>query len=273
MFLNNFFNKKSNNINSNSKKSAINNIMPSYIDNTNPKYLIIDDMYFSGLLVTGYSRNQQEFMLDKIITSSNNINISMFYEKQDSYKIIRDLTYYIGNVGVDIKDSKSSNQDIENMVSTLEDAKFIRKQMQIDKEELFYLYLYINVFAESPQTLEKSLSAIETIALSQGLFVRRANFRQVQVFCSTLPIMQNNSEVKEVTKRNVLSMGLSATYPFISSQICDENGVLYGLNTYNNSLVLIDAFDDTKYKNANMCVVGTSGSREIVFYQIIDFKK
>ena len=63
-----------------------------------------------------------------------------------------------------------------------------------------------------------------------------------------------------MAKRNILTSGLISTYPFISSSIFDENGIFIGQNIYNNSLVFIDRYDDKKYKNANMCIFGTSGA-------------
>ena len=95
---------------------------------------------------------------------------------------------------------------------------------------------------------------------------RRANFRQEQIFLSCIPLMLNNQDIKNAAKRNVLTSGILATYPFISSSIFDEKGIFIGTNIYNNSLIFIDRYNSEKYKNANMCIFGTSGSREIFFY-------
>ena len=72
--------------------------------------------------------------------------------------------------------------------------------------------------------------------------------------------MNNSIELKEAAKRNVLTNGLVATYPFISSAIFDEEGIFIGTNIYNNSLVFIDRYNTQKYKNANICIFGTSGA-------------
>ena len=78
--------------------------------------------------------------------------------------------------------------------------------------------------------------------------------------------MQNSEDIKNVTKRNVLTSGLIATYPFISSSLFDEDGVFIGTNIYNNSLIFIDRYNTNKYKNANICIFGTSGARKIILY-------
>ena len=94
-----------------------------------------------------------------------------------------------------------------------------------------------------------------------GIQTRRSNFRQEQTFLACLPICDNNEHIKASSRRNVLTSGLVSTYPFISSPIFDEEGIFCGTNIYNNSLVFIDRYCEEKYKNANMCILGTSGSR------------
>lgn len=105
-----------------------------------------------------------------------------------------------------------------------------------------------------------------------GLKTKRANFRQEQLFLSCIPLMENNNDVKFASRRNILTSGLISTYPFISSSIFDEEGVFCGTNIYNDSLVFINRYNEEKYKNANMCIFGTSGSREIILYKTNNFK-
>jgi len=69
------------------------------------------------------------------------MNISMFYEKQDTYKTIKDLTYFIGNVGVDLKSGNSNREDIDIAAYSYNDAKFIRKEMQVNNEYFLVQFL------------------------------------------------------------------------------------------------------------------------------------
>ena len=196
------------------------------------------------------------------------MNISIFYEKKDKYKTIRDLTYHIGNVGVDLKKNKENIQDIDIAQYSYDDAKYIRKEMQINNEDLYLLYIYIDVYAKSPKELEMQLNNVEGILQSNGIQTRRANFRQQQIYFSCLPLMQNEYDIKNASKRNVLTSGLIGTYPFVSSSIFDEEGIYIGNNIYNNSLVFIDKFNRDKYKNGNMCVFGASGAGKSFFTKL-----
>ena len=244
-------------------------LSPSYINLNNPKYIEIDGMYYSGLLIVNYVRDQDDLIWKSIIDTNINIYISMYYEKQDTYKVIKDLTYNIGNVKVDLEKIGENRQDSEIAAYTYNDAKYIRKEMQINNEELYFLYTYIMTFSEDTKELEYNLNKIEGLLRSRGIEPRKAYFRQEQTFLSCLPLMQNNIDVKGVTKRNILSNSIISTYPFISSAIFDETGIFIGENIYNNSLIFIDKFDTQKYKNANMCIFGTSGAGKSYFTKIM----
>ena len=244
-------------------------ISPSYIKTNNPKYLEIDNLYYSSIVVINYYHEQTDLLLKSLIDSNINMNISIFYEKQDPYKIVKDLTYHIGNVGVDIKNKNNNREDIEIAAFTYSDAKYIRKEIQINNEDLYYLYIYITLFSEDKKDLEYQLNKIEGILQSKGMQTRRSYFREEQGYKSCLPLMINDNDLKTIAKRNILTSGLVSTYPFISSSVFDEDGIFVGTNIYNNSLIFIDRYNTSKYKNANMCIFGTSGAGKSFYIKLL----
>ena len=244
-------------------------LAPSYINLTNPKYIEIDNNYFSSILIINYFREQSDLLLKTLIDTNIDVNISIFYEKQDNYKTIRELTYHIGNVGADLKGNNQNRQDIDIASFTYNDAKYIRKELQINNEDLFFLYIYINTYSQEIKEVDNTLNKIEGILESKGLHTRRAFFRQEQAYRACMPLMENNKLLKEVSKRNVLTSGLVCTYPFISSAIFDDTGIFIGINIYNNSLIFIDRYNTQKYKNANMCIFGTSGAGKSFYTKLL----
>ena len=244
-------------------------IAPAYINLKNPKYLEIDNLFYAGLIVINYYREQNDILLKSLIETNINMNISIFYEKQDQYKTIKDLTYHIGNVGVDIKENNQNREDIDIAIFTYNDAKYIRKEMQVNNEDLYFFYIYVNVYADNLKDLEYYLNNIEGIMQSKGMQTRRANFREEQIFMACLPIHENNIDLKNSAKRNILTSGLLCTYPFISSSIFDEEGIFIGKNIYNNSLIFVDRYNTDKYKNANMCIFGTSGAGKSFYTKLL----
>ena len=235
----------------------------------NPKYIEIDNLFYSGLIVVNYYREQNDILLKSLLETNINMNLSIFYEKQNQYKTIKDLTYHIGNVGVDIQENNKNREDIDIAIYTYNDAKYIRKEMQVNNEELYFLYIYVNIFAENIKDLEYYLNNIEGLMQSKGMQTRRANFREEQIFKSCLPLMENNIDIKNSAKRNVLTSGLISTYPFITSSIFDEEGIFIGKNIYNNSLIFVDRYNTEKYKNANMCIFGTSGAGKSFYTKLL----
>ncbi len=250
-------------------RNNLDGIYPAYVDTTNPRYLVLDNSYVAGLFVVDYHKEMQRVFLERCILSDLDLQISLFYEKKNTYEVIKELTYHIGNTGANLKTSNENQTDIDIMGSSYEDAKYIRKQLQIGGEDFYYLYTYIVVYANSKEELEFDLQKLEGILAGIGLTSRRGVFREEQVFLSCAPLMQNEKELKEVTARNVLTSGLISTYPFLSNELCDEEGIVLGTNDSNHSLVMIDRFDTEKYKNANMCVLGTSGSGKSYFMKLM----
>ena len=244
-------------------------LAPSYINNKNPKFLEIDGSFYSGLLIIDYYREYTDILLKNIINTNVNMNITMFYEKQDTYKTIKDLTYFIGNVGVDLKSGNPNRQDIDIAAYSYNDAKYIRKEMQVNNEELYYLYTYITIISEDEKEMERNINKIEGLLQASGMLTRKGNFREEQIYKSCLPFMNNNKDLKSISRRNILTSGLIATYPFISSNICDINGVFIGTNIYDDSIILVDRFDKEKYKNANMCIFGTSGAGKSFYTKLL----
>ncbi len=220
-------------------------------------------------MVVNYYREQTDIILKTLIETNINMNISVFYEKQDPYKVIKELTYHIGNVGVELKESNQNRQDIDIAAFTYNDAKYIRKEIQVNNEDIYFLYIYIDLYSEDIKELEYFLNKIEGITQSKGMQTKRANFRQEEIFLSCLPLMENKEIIKNVTRRNILTSGLLSTYPFISSTIFDKDGIFIGTNIYNNSLVFIDRYNQEKYKNANICIFGTSGAGKSFYTKLL----
>ena len=216
-----------------------------------------------------YYREQNDILLKTLLDTNINMNISIFYEKQDQYKTIKDLTYHIGNVGVDINEKNKNRDDIDIAIYTYNDAKYIRKEMQVNNEDLYFLYIYVNIFADNLKDLDFYLNSIEGLMQSKGMQTRRANFREEQVFKSCLPIMENDIDIKNSARRNILTSGLISTYPFITSSIFDEEGIFIGKNIYNNSLIFVDRYNTEKYRNANMCIFGTSGAGKSFYTKLL----
>ena len=120
----------------------------------------------------------------------------MFIEKQNPEKIIRELTYNIGNVSADLNARNKNRQDIDIMAFTYDDAKYIRRQMQLEDEDFYYLYIYVNTFADNIKELEDNINKIQSILGYNGIKSRKGYFREEQIYFSTMPFFINQKEIK-----------------------------------------------------------------------------
>lgn len=241
---------------------------PLYINLTNPQYIEIDGMFFSSLLIINYNRIFRELIFKNILEINENILISIYIEKNNQYKIIKEIAKNIGNTTVDLEKINNSRIDIDIAKSSLEDAKYIRREMQLNNQQLLYFYTYITTYSKNKEELKNQINKIEEILQNSGLKSKKSYFRQEQTILANLPLNKNNSDIKRAVKRNILTDGIKGTYPFITSTIYDEEGILYGTDINNNSLIIIDKFDREKYKNSNTCIFGSSGSGKSYFTKI-----
>ena len=241
---------------------------PLYISLINPQYIEIDGMFFSSLLIINYNRIFQELIFKNILEINENILISIYVEKNNQYKIIKEIARNIGNTTVDLEKINNSRIDIDIARSSLEDAKYIRKEMQLNNQQLLYFYTYITTYSKNKEELKNQINKIEDILQNSGLKCKKTYFRQEQTILANLPLNKNNNDIKKAVKRNILTDGIKGTYPFITSTIYDEKGILYGTDMNNNSIIIIDKFDREKYKNSNTCIFGSSGSGKSYFTKI-----
>ena len=127
--------------------SLLDKIAPSEINFKNPTYVVIDNTYISGLIVVNYVRKQEIGWIEPVFSLDFDADISIFYEKSNSAEVIKELTYNIGSINSSIKTVNENQRDIDIISTSYEDAKYIRHEIQVNKEELYRLCIYITIFS------------------------------------------------------------------------------------------------------------------------------
>ena len=135
----------------------------------------------------------------------------------------------------------------------IQDVEELRYKLTRGEEKYFHLGLYITIYAESEDQLNKIGKDIETILAGRNVLEKQSYLRSEQWFITTGPFCKDDLSVF----RNMSTGWLSTTFPFSSSTLSHDDWILYGINTHNNSLILFDRF---KTENANMTVFAKSGS-------------
>lgn len=217
-------------------------------------YLQINDRYVRTLFISGYPYVASTGWLSMLINFNHNIDISYHIEQVDPLtalpKLIRKITELESTKRTMLKEGRVIGSEITD---PLESAMELKDKIQRGMEKLFQISIYMTITADSVNELNKITKLLETVMQTRLFYIKPATFQQIEGLQSILP----RSENKLAQKRNLDSSSAALTFPFVSSELVQESGILYGINKSNNSLVIIDRYS---LNNANSIIFAQSGS-------------
>ena len=217
-------------------------------------FLQINDRYVRTLFISGYPYVASTGWLSMLINFNHNIDISYHIEQVDPStalpKLIRKITELESTKRTMLKEGRVIGSEITD---PLESAMELKDKIQRGMEKLFQISIYMTITADSVNELNKITKLLETVMQTRLFYIKPATFQQIEGLQSILP----RSENKLAQKRNLDSSSAALTFPFVSSELVQESGILYGINKSNNSLVIIDRYS---LNNANSIIFAQSGS-------------
>lgn len=217
-------------------------------------YQKINSTYTRTLFVAGYPRAVPANWLSPLINFPHQMNTSMFIFPVDSQEILdnlkRKITEMEAEIQSDLRSGKISNINTE---VKLEDARIIREQLAKGAEKFFQFGLYVTIKAETKKELDKVTKAVQSTLGSLLIVSKKAALQMDEGFKTTLPMGLDKLQIT----RNMDTTSLATTFPFTSSELTMESGIVYGINEHNDSLVIFDRF---KMENANMVIFAKSGA-------------
>ena len=219
-----------------------------------PKYIQIGESYAQTLFVISYPRYLHSTWFSPIINIDMPMDISMFIHPIETASLLKTLRRSATQIQsqVHIEQQKGLVRD-PALETAMQDIEELRDKLQQGTEKFFRFGLYITVYGENEKELDKQYKFITSILEAQLVYVKPAVFKTEQGFNSTLPLA--NDELNIGTNMN--SGPLSTSFPFVSSTLSSTEGILYGINRHNNSLIIFDRF---KMENGNMVVFAKSGA-------------
>ena len=234
---------------------------PESLDLKHSNYVRINGLYHTYLMVPsdGYKNKVTPGWLSLLINAGEGIDIDFYLHKQPKDKIQQRLGQQIRINRSKIKDASDTNSDFDDLDSAIRSGYFLKAGLA-NNEDFYYMNLLITITASDLEELQWRIQEMKKLLISQDMDLRSCYFLQEQGFLSSLPLASLDKKLYELSKRNVLTTGAASCYPFTSYSICDDNGILFGVNKHNNSLVIADIFDSKQYKNSNICILGCSGA-------------
>ena len=220
----------------------------------NTTSLKLGGTFVRTLFILTYPRYLSPGWFSSVINFESATNISIFYHPIDNSSILRQLRKKLGDVGAQIQlEAEKGAPRNPALETAIDDIESLREAIVQGTEKMFRVSVYITLIGTSEQELNESENKINSFLESKMIYPKPAHFRHFEGYECTVPACLDRLGYGTLLN----STPASTLFPFISANLTQNVGIMYGINLINNSLVIFDRFSQ---ENANMCVFGTSGS-------------
>ncbi len=236
-------------------------IAPSALSIT-PSSIQVGDTLSSTLFVIAYPRYLNDNWFSPIVNIDFPMDVAMFIHPADSRNVLKSLRKTSTHVQSQMHIEAEAGKIRDPMLETaLENVETLRTQLQQGTERFFRFGLYVTFYGENEEELRRNKNEVTAILEAQMIYTKPATLRMDQGFLSSIPLCND----KLNNGNNLNTAPLSTTFPFVSSNLSSNEGILYGINRHNNSLILFDRFN---MENANMVIFAKSGAGKSYFVKL-----
>lgn len=246
-------------------------LSPTTVDTKSRDYIVVDGVFHTYLYVTGYGYTTTvgSCWLAPLVEAGEGVNMSFLVKRQSKEKILSKISQTTMVNRSRMRDVGDTRQDYEELDSAISSGLYLKDVMNRQGEDFYYMHTLIEVTAPDPETLEQRVTEVEKLCVSVDMIARRCDYKNEQAFLSSLPILALDPDIERKARRNALTSGVAAAFPFASYELSDHNGIFLGLNLYNRSPVFLDPYDDYKYTNGNWWIGGSTGAGKTVTLQCL----
>lgn len=237
-------------------------LSPTAVDTKSRDYIVVDGIFHAYLYITGYgySTTVGNGWLSPLVEAGEGVSLNFIIKRQPKDKTLSKISQTTMINRSRMRDVGDTRSDYEELDSAIASGLYLKDVMNRQGEDFYYMHTIIEVTAEDAETLEQRVTAVEQLCVSVDMIARRCDYKQEQAFLSTLPVLALDPDVERKSRRNALTSGVAASFPFASYELSDKNGVFLGINMYNKTPVFLDPYDDYKYTNGNWWIGGSSGA-------------
>jgi conjugal transfer ATP-binding protein TraC len=222
----------------------------------------IGDRFYRTLFASGYPRFVGPNWLSPLINFEHSLSISTFYYPVDSKVVLQKLKRKISEMEATLYGDMEKGKVLDPTVKiALGDAKTLQDAIAAGTEKFFHFAMYITINADSKELLEKISKNVTSTLAAINVVAKPATLQMEQAFLSSLP---SGSDKLYIT-RNMDTTSLATTFPFVTSELTMDHGVMYGVNMHNKSLIIFDRFD---MENANSVIFAKSGAGKSYFVKL-----
>ena len=242
--------------------SPLESISPQLIDFSYADFVRVNDTYKSYLYIpgdNGYNPRITAGWVNLFLNLGDGVDFDMYFEKRSRENAKRSLRISLSFKNVEALDARDLQDSSFSLNNAIQSGTYLLNGLE-NFNDLWYMSSILTVSADSPKQLQTRVTEISKYLSSNDITVRLAKFEQEQLFISSLPLCALDRNIHLKAKRNILTQDAASAYPFISFEMNDEGGIVFGKQAMNRSNVVINIFDNRKYTNGNMFISGTSGA-------------
>ena len=220
----------------------------------NPNHLVLGNKFSKTLFVLGYPRYLSSGWFSPIINLPELSDVSIFIHPVDTGIALRNLRKKVTQVQSQVASNQEKGLVRDPVLETaMQDIEGLRDSLQQAREKLFNVSVYMTIYADSEKDLNRLEAEITNILDAKLINMKPANFQQINAMNSVVPLCTDEMEI-----HTPLNSGpVSSFFPFVSLDLTSEDGILYGVNRHNNTLVIFDRFS---MENANMVIFAKAGA-------------
>lgn len=225
------------------------------------EYCVVDGTYYSFLYIPSkeYPSRISYAWLTGIICGAEGIDVDIFVDKKDSKSMKNKLRTKIRINKARMNTMKNTEgENYEEIGKSIQSSAYIRNRLN-SGEDFFYVTTMFTLSASSLEELYEKNSAVKDMFGAIDVDLNECEYKIKEAFSSYMPLNTLDPYIYSKGKRNMTTSGLSAFYPFNSFEVSDTDGILLGISD-NKTMLVIDNFDTSKYSNANITLLGTSGA-------------
>lgn len=236
-------------------------LAPSQID-IDFSHIKISDLYYRTFFVSGYPRYIEPNWLEPLVDFNHSLNISLYIYPSTSKTILDDLKRKVAEMEATIQTDLERGRAVNPAIQVaLDDARALQEQLVKGAERFFRLGLYVTVPAHSKEELNNTSKLVESTLSSLSITAKPTTLKMEEGFVSTLPLGIDSINLNH----NMDTTSLATTFPFTTSELTANEGLMYGINEHNGSLIIFDRFT---LENANSVVFAKSGAGKSYFVKL-----
>ena len=245
----------------NQKQNLLDVISPQSVE-IDFDYIKVNDVYFRTIFVGGYPRFVAPGWLEPVVNIDTSLDISFYIYPVDGKSVLDDLRRKIAEMEAEMTTDIERGKLVDPVTQAkLEDAQSLQEQLVKGIERFYEFGFYITIPANSPEELNQITKQVESQLGSLMIVSKHAMLDMSEGFTATAPFGIDRLNIT----RNMDTTSVATTFPLTSTELSSDKGVLYGINSQNESFIIFDRFS---LQNANMTIFATSGAGKSYFVKL-----